>query len=229
MSLKFQTKNQAVYEALRKSIIEGKFRPGQKIVMREVAKEFGLSDIPVREAIRRLESDGFVNFTPHLGAVVSEIDKHEFVETYLIRIELESLATRLAVPHINSSDIEFLISKNNVMKKLFDDKQYEKLGKINRDFHLRIYNAAPYPYLNHLIASLWERLERTQSVFSYVPERARASILEHERIVDALKNRDVKMAEDLMKEQKSRTMSALEKFLKKATDHDNGIRKREEL
>jgi DNA-binding GntR family transcriptional regulator len=85
---------------------------------------------------------------------------------------------------------------------------------MNREFHMKIYNAAPYPYLNQLIASLWERLERTQSVFAYVPERAKASVLEHERIIDALKKRDVKLAETLIREQKSRTMSALEEFLK---------------
>ena len=75
MSLKFLTKNAAVYEALRKDIVEGRLKPGQKIVMSDVAKTFGLSDIPVREAIRRLESDGYVHFTPHVGAIVSELDE----------------------------------------------------------------------------------------------------------------------------------------------------------
>jgi len=215
MPLQFQTKNQAVYEVLRKGIIGGKFKPGQKIIMREVAKELGLSDIPVREAIRRLESDGLVTFTPHLGAVVSKIDEHEFVETYLIRIELESLATRLAVPHIKAEDILFLIDKNNEMEKAFRKNRYEKIGTINRDFHLKIYHAAPYPFLNQLIISLWERLERTQSVFAYVPKRAGASVLEHTEIVEALKKRDAKLAEKLMEEHKSRTMSVWGKFLKK--------------
>ena len=217
MSLKYQTKNQAVYEALRKGIVEGKLKPGQKIVISEVSKEFGLSDIPVREAIRRLESDGYINFTPHIGAVVSEIDEQKFVETYLIRIELESLATRLAVSHITSSDIEFLITKNNEMKKALIENKCEKIGAINRDFHLRIYGAAPYPYLNQLIATLWERVERTQSVFAYVPERATAAVIEHERIIDALKKKNLALSEKLMKDQKSRTMSALKNFLKESS------------
>jgi len=213
MSLKFQTKNQAVYEALRKGIIAGKLKPGQKIIMSDVAKELGLSDIPVREAIRRLESDGLVTFTPHLGAVVSKIDEHDFIETYLIRIELESLATRLAVPHIKSEDILFLVNKNKEMAKALHKNQYEKIGAINKDFHLRIYHAAPYSFLNQLIASLWERLERTQSVFAFVPERAGASVLEHGKIIATLKKRDGKLSEKLMKEHKSRTMSVLGEFL----------------
>ncbi len=119
------------------------------------------------EAIRRLESDGYINFTPHIGAVVSEIDEQKFVETYLIRIELESLATRLAVSHITSSDIEFLINKNNEMKKALIENKYEKIGAINTDFHLRIYRAAPYPYLNQLIATLWKELNAPKA-FSHM-------------------------------------------------------------
>ena len=115
MSLKFITKNVAVYEALRKDIIEGRMKPGQKIIMSEVAKNLGLSDIPVREAIRRLESEGYVHFTPNIGAIVSELDADKIIELYLIRIELESLATRLAVDHITSGDIDFLIKKNHDM------------------------------------------------------------------------------------------------------------------
>ena len=68
------------------------------------------------EAIRRLESEGYVHFTPHVGAIVSELDGDKIIELYLIRVELESLATRLAVPYIKSSDIDFLIKKNHEME-----------------------------------------------------------------------------------------------------------------
>jgi DNA-binding FadR family transcriptional regulator len=75
-----------------------------------------LSDIPVREAIRRLESEGYVHFTPHVGAIVTELDGGKIIELYLIRTELESLATRLAVPHVTSKDIDFLVKKNREME-----------------------------------------------------------------------------------------------------------------
>ena len=73
MEVVFKTKNVAVYEVLRQDIVDGKLKSGQKIIMSDVAKRFGLSEIPVREAIRRLESDGFVQFTPHIGAIVSKL------------------------------------------------------------------------------------------------------------------------------------------------------------
>ena len=216
MSLKFITKNVAVYEALRKDIIEGRLQPGQKIIMSEVAKEFGLSDIPVREAIRRLESEGYVHFTPHVGAIVSELDGDKIIELYLIRTELESLATRLAVPHVTSRDIDFLLKKNHEMELAIQSEKLEKLGALNKDFHLRIYRAAPYPTLAQLIEDLWAKMERTQCVFSFVPERALESVEEHKKIIEALKARDTVLAEKLVKNQKSFTMAALERFIKES-------------
>ena len=84
--------------------------------MAESAKSFGLSETPVREAIRRLESEGYIDFTPHMGAIVTKIDEGELVEIYLIRIALEELATRLAGPHIVDKDIDFLNRKNHEME-----------------------------------------------------------------------------------------------------------------
>lgn len=213
MAVAFKTKNDAVYDALRKDIVGGKLKPGQKIIMSDVAKQFELSEIPVREAIRRLESDGFVEFTPHVGAIVSKMNELEFVEIYLIRIELEALATRLAVPHITLKDIDYLNKKNREMKIAIQQNSLEQLGALNKDFHLKIYQAAPYPYLNKLICDLWEKVERTQSVFAYVPERAAASVEEHDQILDALRSHDLAAAEKLIKEQKGQTMAALQKYI----------------
>jgi len=214
MAIAFKTKNVAVYEVLRQDIIDGKLKSGQKIIMSEVAKRFGLSDIPVREAIRRLESDGFVQFTPHVGAVVSKMDEKEVVEIYLIRIELEALATRLAVPCVTSDDINYLEKKNLEMEHAIKQNRPEQLGTLNKDFHLRIYRAAPYPYLYKLISDLWEKVERTQSVFAYVPERAAASVGEHRQIIEALRSKDLVAAEMLIKDQKNRTMAALQQYIK---------------
>ena len=216
MSLKFLTKNVAVYEALRKDIVEGRLKPGQKIIMSDVSKEFGLSDIPVREAIRRLESEGYVHFTPHVGAIVSELDGDKILELYIIRVELESLATRLAVAHISSKDIDFLKKKNQEMELAIQKNQLDKLGALNKDFHLRIYRAAPYPTLHQLIEDLWEKMERIQSVFTFVPDRAAASVKEHKKIIAALKSKDTNLSERLVKEQKSRTMASLERYLKES-------------
>jgi DNA-binding GntR family transcriptional regulator len=208
-----KTKNVAVYNKLRQSIIKGKLKPGQKVVMAELAKAFGLSETPVREAIRRLESEGYIDFTPHMGAIVTKIDEGELVEIYLIRIALEELATRLASPHITEKDIDFLNKKNREMEVAIQQNRYEILAGINKLFHLRIYKAAPFPRLYKMICDLWDTFERWPSVFSYVPERAAASVEEHKKIIQALRARDMEQADRLIKEQKERTMEALQKYM----------------
>ena len=213
MAIVSKTKNVAVYDKLRQSIIKGKLKPGQKVVMAELAKAFGLSETPVREAIRRLESEGYIDFTPHMGAIVTKIDEGELVEIYLIRIALEELATRLASPHITEKDIDFLNRKNREMEMAIQQNRYEILAGINKLFHLRIYKAAPFPRLYKMICDLWDTFERWPSVFSYVPERAAASVEEHKKIIQALQARDMDQADRLIKEQKERTMEALQKYM----------------
>jgi DNA-binding GntR family transcriptional regulator len=213
MAIVSKTKNVAVYNKLRQSIIKGKLKPGQKVVMAELAKGFGLSETPVREAIRRLESEGYIDFTPHMGAIVTKIDEGELVEIYLIRIALEELATRLASPHITEKDIDFLNKKNREMEMAIQQGRYENLAAMNKAFHLRIYKAAPFPRLYKMICDLWDTFERWPSVFSYVPERAAASVEEHKKIIQALRERDMEQADRLIKEQKERTMEALQKYM----------------
>jgi DNA-binding GntR family transcriptional regulator len=180
--------------------------------MADLAKTFGLSETPVREAIRRLESDGYLQFTPHTGAIVTKIDEEELAEVYLIRIALEALATRLASPHITDKDIDFLIKKNQEIEAAIQQKKYENIGRINKDFHLRIYKAAPFPRLYKMVCDLWDTFERWPSVFAYVPERAAASVEEHKKIIQALRKRDTDLADRLTKEQKEHAMEALQKY-----------------
>ena len=208
-----KTKNQVVYEKLRQRIIRGTIKPGQKLVMASLAKSLGFSETPIREAIRRLESDGYVTFTPHSGAMVTKINDRDLSEIYLIRISLEALATRLAVPCIRDNDIAWLVRRNDEMKVAVKESRYQSLARLNKEFHLRIYKTAPYPRLYKMISDLWDAFERWPSIFSFVPERAASAIEEHEQIIDALSTGDIDQADNLMKEQKKNTLEALQNYM----------------
>lgn len=213
MEVQFKTKTEIVHAKLHRDIIAGKLKPGQRIIISELAKEFGFSEIPIREAIRSLETAGLVRFTPHVGAVISEFNEREFLEIYIIRIELEALATRLAVAHITEADLDFLVKNIEKTEKAIQQNKHDKIGPLNKEFHLRIYQAAPYPYLQNLIKSLWEKFELYQSVFAYVPDRIIPSCQEHKKIVDALRAKNGALAERLVKEQKACTIRALKERL----------------
>jgi len=213
MEVQFKTKTEIVHATLHRDIIAGKLKPGQRIIISELAKEFGFSEIPIREAIRSLETAGLVRFTPHVGAVISEFNEREFLEIYIIRIELEALATRLAVAHITEADLDSLDKNIEKTEKAIQQKKHDKIGPLNKEFHLRIYQAAPYPYLQNLIKSLWEKFELYQSVFAYVPDRIIPSCQEHKKIIEALRAKNGALAERLVKEQKACTIRALKERL----------------
>ncbi len=213
--MEFTTKSEAVRRQLRERIIGREVRPGQKIVITEIAREFGISEIPVREAIKKLESEGLVKFTPHVGAVVNDLAHDEFLELYLMRIELEALATKLSAPHMEPEDIAELRSLVGEAERAIEEGKTDVLGALNKSFHLKIYKTAPYPFLYRTIVDLWERFELMQCVFAYVPERAVPSWDEHKLIVEALENRDAAKAAKLVRQQKNKTKRALEKVLQK--------------
>jgi DNA-binding GntR family transcriptional regulator len=222
MSIAYKTKTDVVREKLRKDILEGRIKPGCRIIISEMAKEFGLSEIPVREAIRRLESEGLVQYTPHVGAAVSIIDENEFFEIYLIRIELEVLATRLAVPHIGHRALSRLKTLISRAEAAVGQGMHEKLGPLNKDFHLSIYQAGPYAHLYKMIVDLWDKFEFSNRVFSYVPDRAAGSWEEHLRILKAIESGDADTAAELVRMQKHRTKKALEQSLAKSAGRVSG-------
>lgn len=215
-SIKFKTKTEIVFEKIHKKIIDGELKPGQRIIISDIAKEFGTSEIPVREAIRKIESEGLVKITPHVGAIVSLIEPDEYSEIYLIRTELEVLATKLAAPHITESVINVLNECMQRAELAIKADDYKQLGALDKEFHLRIYKTAPYPLLFKNIVDLWDRYGLKQCVFSYVPKRVVPSWKEHKLIVDALEENNASLAARLVRQQKNRTKKAINKVLNKA-------------
>ena len=207
----YKTKSEFVFERLRQKIIDRELKPGQRIVLSDIAKEFGTSEIPIREAIRKFESEGIVKITPHVGAVVSMLEGSEYLEVYLMRIELEVLATKLAAPVATEKDIAALEKLILKADRAVQADKLEKLGPLNKEFHLRIYQIGPYPLLYKTVVDLWDRFELMQCVFSLVPKRAISSHEEHKKILSALADKNGRLAGRLVREHKNRTKKAIER------------------
>lgn len=215
MKTAFKTKNEVVYESLRKEILEGKLKPGQRVLMSDLTKKFGFSGIPIREAIRKLESEELLVGTPHVGTSVSKIDPDEIIEFYLMRIELESLSARLAVPHLDISELGHLEKILEKTEKAVGENDFEMLGKLNKEFHLRIYHAAPYPNLYKFVVELWEKVHRIKSVFVIAPERGEKSLKEHREILKAIRKQDAKLTAKLIRRQKENSLEAMSNYFRK--------------
>ena len=129
----------SITELLREMITRGELPPGKLLRQRDLAKLFNVSPTPVREALRRLESEGLVGSELHRGSHVAEIDVDEQEENYLILAELEALATKLAVEKMTPRDLHEVQACEQAFAQVAEDRSVEPTADLNREFHFRIY------------------------------------------------------------------------------------------
>ena len=182
-----QSKSTAVYEALRERILEGRYSPGTRLVIDQIAREAGVSAAPVREAVRRLEAEGLVSFERHVGARVTGIDVHAYGQAIEALAYLEGIATALAAPVLSGRDIADARSINDRMRaalRTFDPLEFTRL---NQEFHECICMRCPNERLKRLLQREWEMIAMVRrSTFSFIPGRAAESVDEHERILHSI-------------------------------------------
>ncbi len=177
-----------VYQALSAWIRDGVYNPGDRIRESVVSKELGVSRTPVREALRRLQSERRVTMEPQRGAVVAELDRHEVVELYQLRQQLEGVAARFAAQHASNAEIAEMESILEKSAGTADDPRL--LNQINWAFHTAIYSAAHNRFLLRSIAAISDEMALLKGL-KYIPEgRAPELHEEHLRILDAIRARD---------------------------------------
>jgi DNA-binding GntR family transcriptional regulator len=192
----YQTKSEIIYQEIKEDIINGKYKPNERIVISDVAREFGASDIPVREAMRHLESDGLIQSKPYVGAIVTNFDLADIRKIYQIRAVLEGLATRQAVDRIDKNGFKKL---ETILSKMM-----KAAGSI--------YAASDNEYLIKVIFDLWDMSLRARAIFSFMPERAQAAVDEHANIVAALKKKDESLVDKLVIQHMNSHLRALQLF-----------------
>lgn len=183
-----------VYQELLRSIREGKYHPGERIRESVVSKELDVSRTPVREALRRLQSEGRLNFEPQRGAVVAELDRQEVAELYALRQQLEGIAARFAAQHASEGEIhamEFILEKSLDVSN--DPREH---NQINWELHHAIYSAAHNRFLMKAFESISDSLALLRGV-KYIPEdRPKKLYEEHRRIIAAIKSGDPDAADE---------------------------------
>ncbi len=191
------TLSERVYQVLVDKIISGVIEPESRLREEHVAKEYNVSATPVREAFKRLASEGFIELIPYQGAIVHGINDEEITDVYRCRLALENLALELAIDKFDDvtlQKIEDLINYSKITTNIFD------IATINRRFHNIIYNVANNRTLYKLIESLDNVLARDMKFSASDTVRRNNIIIEHSKILSALKNKDLKSAQEAMKE-----------------------------
>lgn len=179
-----------VHAGLRDLILRGTLVPGEKIDQAELAKQFGTSLIPIREALARLRASGLVSIVPRRGAFVQPLSGEELLDIYFVRELLEEQAARLAADHLTDFDITRLEDLVRQMEQATAAADYMALLELNRQFHFTIYNTARRRHLLQIIEQLWDQSDRYRRVYTRIPERAKTALFEHQAILAACRVRD---------------------------------------
>lgn len=205
----------AVADKLREKIIRGEIQEGEQLRQDAIARDFDVSRIPVREAMRQLEAEGLINIVPHRGAVVSALSPDEIEELFDIRALLECDVLRLSVP--NLTDAEFRKADEILQtyeKALWLKEEVGTWGRLNWQFHSTLYSRANRPRFIALIQTInnnGDRYTRLQLYLTQAFERAKQ---EHRELLQLCRQRDVANACDLLGRHIRNAGQMLKEFVK---------------
>ncbi|MFA6542416.1 MAG: GntR family transcriptional regulator [Bacteroidota bacterium] len=204
-----------IASSIRSAIIHGKLQPGSRLTEQELVSMLGVSRTPLREALLLLDSEGFINVLPRRGAVVSEISLNDVEEIYGAKSILESAAAKLACDTISTETIERLSTITDDMESSANDpkKDDRTLLNLNSEFHQVLSDAAGNKKISQFIKNLRDQTLRYNYIYLSLKSRIDSSISDHRKIIEALKQRNKSVIEQLIIEHNEAACRSLSAFI----------------
>jgi DNA-binding GntR family transcriptional regulator len=197
-----------VARSVREAILDGRLEPGERIRQEDIARRLGTSRIPVREALRQLETEGLVSLVPHSGARVAVLDYERFSELYRLREVVEPMAIAESASRLSDAQLAHLAELADVIRESAGDPP--RWLEADRRFHLESYAAAPLPRVLSLIEGFWNQTQQYRRAYLYtVQPQIEIVTAEHRLILEALERRDPQDAADLQRVHIRRTRLTL--------------------
>jgi DNA-binding GntR family transcriptional regulator len=209
-ALERDTTAKVVAERLREEIQHGTLAPGTRLRQNDVAKRFGVSTTPVREALAQLQAEGLVRIDPHRGAIVFHPSVDDVLEFYEIREALESLAVAQAIRNLDETVADELTSLIATMRGIEDPRAWLRL---NDEFHLRLYSCAGKPRLSALIDNLRDASAPYIHMFVASRPLSERANDEHQAILDACRAGNPAAARKAIREHLRHASNDLAAFL----------------
>jgi DNA-binding GntR family transcriptional regulator len=182
---------------IRKSILDGTLEPGARIQQHALASELGVSHVPLREAIQRLEAEGFLAVHPRRGAFVMPLSLEDAREIFDLRAMLEVKALRASIPALTSEQLQIARETCAASDVVTDVVRY---GELNVQFHRALYAGACRPRLQAMIETLWSNAARYSMLLRFKGDHFERSQSEHWDLVEAAVNGDVEPACTILKD-----------------------------
>lgn len=186
----FRSKKESVLDALRNAIVSGQYRPGQKLVIDELAAQFGISAIPIREALQQLQADGLVKIEPHVGATVTPIEASLVEEIFDLLEALELMSARRACARMTADQFNELEAIISQMDGMLDD--IDAWSAMNVRLHIYICECANIPLAQSMLVKVFDHWNRLRKLHLRELHAKRAKISQHEhwQILRAMKAGD---------------------------------------
>jgi len=198
-SLKGGHLSQNLYADIRRDILKGEFRHGEKLSEQKICHKYSLSRTPVREALRQLEIEGLIETIPNRGAYVIGLSKEDIEDLFELRKAYEALAVKWAIERITKEEMEKLEEAYEFMEFYTEKNDAEKMLIINMQFHNLIYKAAHNRILEHSLSTYQIYLKEIGSSIAYLDGHLDDVLNEHKKIYDAFVSRDVEAGIEAVK------------------------------
>jgi len=195
-----------VYDSLKKSILHGKVKAGQRLVEEQLANQIGISRTPVREAFHKLERDDLVTRLPKGGFAVRQFTKEDVEEIFGIRSALESYAAYLATLHITPDKVSALERKVEESENALKKNDDEKIIQLHTEFHDLLYKSCKSKKLIEMINNYRDYFYRYRSALLHAPNGFKTSIADHRQMLEAMKRKNPRVVERLVRSHLDRGM-----------------------
>lgn len=199
-----------IEETLRSAILDGRLPCGTALRQQDLADLFGVSRMPVREALRQLEAQELLSVTTHKGAVVAPLIQGDATETYELRILLESEAMRQSIPLLTETDLAQAAAYIEMLEAQHD---YTEIGRLNRLFHMALYGKAPNKRLLRLVEDGLNEEERFLRFNLESMGLGKLSQDDHRAMLRAVCDRDVKLSIELLEQHLNRGVEVITRYL----------------
>ena len=186
-----------VFNTLRKAILKGELKHGERLMEIALAERLGVSRTPVREAMRKLELEGLVVMIPRRGAQVANITEKDLNDVLEVRIALENLSIENACTRMTEEQLSQLLEAAKVFERTMADGNLVKLAEADVAFHEVIYQSSDNRRLNQVLNNLREQIYRYRVEYLKDEETRNLLVKEHEELYEAIKARDVKTAQEI--------------------------------
>ena len=194
-----RSQGEKTYQKIREAITYGKLNPGERLVEHQVCESFQVGRTPLREALRRLQTEGYVDFVPNKGVTISKLSIDDVEQIYNIISILEGYAAEMAAHRLTKEDMKALISLHERMIELNSKQNFGAWVEQNALFHAHIVQASGNQHLSNLITGLRDRLYRYRFLSVTILGQSGKYSEDHEKILTAFRGKKAQQAGKLMR------------------------------